>query len=335
MAYRIKFTRVSGNSKTGPLPTTITSSDSCPTACPLQGNNGCYASYGMVGLHWRKTDKGEHVTDWQGLCDNIKALLKGQLWRMNVAGDLPHNNQLIDGVALQKLVTANKSKQGFTYTHHNMHLPHNRAVIETANSQGFTINLSANNLQHADELKALNIGPVVTIVPADYPKTGITPDGHAVVTCPATYREDVTCATCATCGICAVTTRRAIIAFPVHGSGKKKAHKVEDYEYLEKYPDSKITTETNVGACHMAWDNYEGRSCDWRYCIKEVIPAEPVENPVEKLYTVKQVLDAMREYNGYTSPVSTTTLEGVQRLLDLKADPEYSTYLRLKEKFKE
>ena len=224
----IKFTRVSGNSKTGPIPTTMSASETCPTACPLQGNNGCYASYGMVGLHWRKTDKGEHVTDWQGLCLQVKALPKGQLWRHNVAGDLPHNAQAIDFVLLSELVHANKGKKGFTYTHHQMDAStevgaYNQQKVKQANKAGFTINLSANNLGHADALKALDCGPVVAIVPADYPKTGTTPAGHAVVTCPATYRDDVTCASC---GICAVATRKAIIAFPVHGSGKNKAHKV-------------------------------------------------------------------------------------------------------------
>lgn len=219
----IKFTRVSSNSKTGPIPVTMTSSDSCPTACPLQGNNGCYASYGMVGLHWRKTDKGEHVTDWKGLCDNVKALPKGQLWRMNVAGDLPHDDQAIDAFKVHHLVSANRGKKGFTYTHHDMRVQDNINVVQYANMQGFTVNLSANNLEHADELKALNCGPVVTIVPADYPKSGITPAGHSVVLCPATYRDDIQCSNC---GICAVSDRKAIIAFPVHGSGKNKAHKV-------------------------------------------------------------------------------------------------------------
>lgn len=215
----IKFTRVSSNRKTGPIPTTITSSDSCPIICPLQ-NNGCYAGLGMVGMHWRKTDKGENVTDWQGLCNQIKALPKGQLWRHNVAGDLPHNQEIIDSDKMQKLIDSNKGRAGFTYTHHNMQESFNQSIVAYANKNGFTINLSANNLEHADKLKALDCGPVVTIVPEDYPKKGTTPAGHSVVTCPATYRDDVTCATC---GICAVPTRKAIIAFPVHGSGKKKA----------------------------------------------------------------------------------------------------------------
>ena len=219
----IKFTRVSSNSKTGPIPVTMSSSDSCPTICPLKGNNGCYASNGMVGFHWCKTDKGEHTTDWQGLCDNVKALPKGQLWRHNVAGDLPHNDQLIDMVLLGVLMKANNGKKGFTYTHHDMKIIDNHYAVRIANKAGFTVNLSANNLAHADELKSLDCGPVVTIVPADYPKSGTTPMGHIVVLCPATYRDDVQCSNC---GICAVADRKAIIAFPVHGSGKNKAHKV-------------------------------------------------------------------------------------------------------------
>lgn len=140
-----------------------------------------------------------------------------------MAGDLPHNNQLIDAHKVHHLVSANRGKKGFTYTHHDMNINGNSQAVRASNNAGFTINLSANNLEHADTLKALDCGPVVTIVPEDYPKTGTTPAGHAVVTCPATYQNDVTCASC---GICAVATRKAIIAFPVHGSGKKKAHKV-------------------------------------------------------------------------------------------------------------
>jgi hypothetical protein len=182
----------------------------------------------MVGLHWRKTDKGESVTDWGGLCDNVKVLPKGQLWRHNVAGDLPHNNQIISYILLSALVKANTGKKGFTYTHHNVNSDtaigrFNQAKIKQANINGFTINLSANNLQHADELKALNVGPVVTLMPEDAPKVSTTPAGHTVIICPATYRDDIQCVTC---GICAEPRRKTIIGFPVHGAGKKKAHKV-------------------------------------------------------------------------------------------------------------
>lgn len=39
-------------------------------------------------------------------------------------------------------------------------------------------------------------------------------------TCPATYRDDVTCATC---GLCASTTRKVIVGFPAHGAAKRAA----------------------------------------------------------------------------------------------------------------
>lgn len=221
----VKFTRISSNSKTGPIPTSMSTSNTCPDSCGLK-DNGCYAKYGMVGMHWRKTDNGENVNSWAEFCDKVKALPKGQLWRHNVAGDLPfeqsENRQLIDSTMIEFLVQANKGKQGFTYTHHDMSVAFNRFIVAYANAQGFTINLSADTLAQVDELKALNVGPVVCIMPMDAQKVSQTPQGNTVILCPATYKDSVNCANC---GICA-TQRKAIIGFPVHGSGKNKAQKV-------------------------------------------------------------------------------------------------------------
>lgn len=222
----VKFTRISSNSKTGPIPTSMSTSNTCPSNCGLK-KNGCYAEFGMVGMHWRKTDKGENSPlSWDEFCAEVKALPKGQLWRHNVAGDLPMfmagGYEVIDKNALIKLVDSNKGKQGFTYTHHDVSITFNKALIRFANQNGFTINLSADNLQQADELKALNVGPVVCIMPMDAQKVSQTPQGNTVILCPATYKDSVNCANC---GICA-TQRKAIIGFPVHGSGKNKAQKV-------------------------------------------------------------------------------------------------------------
>jgi hypothetical protein len=133
----------------------------------------------------------------------------------------------IDVDALQALTKANTGRKGFTYTHHDMHdtsaRTWNREVIAIANINGFTINLSANDLDHADMLADLNVGPVVTIMPEGSPKVQHTAKGRTVVQCPATYNDDITCANC---GICQVATRRAIIGFPVHGVRKKAANTV-------------------------------------------------------------------------------------------------------------
>jgi hypothetical protein len=168
--------------------------------------------------------KGEKGKQWQEFCNDVASLPKGQLWRMNVAGDLPSiDAENIDAVALALLVKANNGKKGFTYTHYNPFKGGNYAAIKDANNQGFTINLSADNLTEADELKSLGIGPVVTILSSDAEKVTITPAGNQVVICPAVQNPSITCAVC---GVCAVSTRRTIIGFPVHGVSKKKAQKV-------------------------------------------------------------------------------------------------------------
>lgn len=219
--YKTSFNPKSGNAKTGPMPVTRTERKSCPSACPLK-DNGCYADLGPTGMHWRKVETSG-IT-WDSMLEKIKALPDGITWRHNEAGDLPHENQEIDSVSLYDLVQANQGKNGFTYTHHELIENNSNAyLVSYANNKGFTINLSANNLEHADKLKALKIGPVVTIVPLEHPKLSVTPNGHTVVVCPATYKDDVTCLSCK---LCAKVDRQTIVAFPVHGSRKAKAHKV-------------------------------------------------------------------------------------------------------------
>ena len=94
-----------------------------------------------------------------------------------------------------------------------------------ANAGGFTVNLSANTLAHADELAALAIGPVAVVLDATEGERAdaVTPAGRKVVTCPATYRDNVTCASCK---LCAVADRKVIVGFPAHGFRAKKARAV-------------------------------------------------------------------------------------------------------------
>lgn len=216
----------SRNKKVGPVPVSTTSSNSCPTDCPFKGN-GCYAALGPLALFWNKVDAGEAGTDWDTFCEQVADLPDGQFYRHNQAGDLPGDGVHIDIVAMSKLVTANKGKRGFTYTHYNPKRgPTNAAVIEAANRDGFTVNLSANNLEHADELADLDIGPVVVVLPADHAKRNTsTPGGRNVVTCPATYRSDVSCATCQ---LCQKRNRKSIVGFPAHGAAKRKASAIAE-----------------------------------------------------------------------------------------------------------
>jgi len=74
--------------------------------------------------------------------------------------------------------------------------------------------LSANDLADADALADANCGPVVVVVPSTTTKNTVTPAGRPVVICPATQRDDVSCATCQLCQ----RQRAAIVAFPAHGA---------------------------------------------------------------------------------------------------------------------
>ena len=114
---------------------------------------------------------------------------------MNQAGDLPGLGENIDAHALGQLTRANNGRKGFTYTHKHS-TESNREAIRSANTNGFTVNLSANTLAHADELAEINCGPVVVVLPSDQIANTTTPAGRKVVICPATVRDDITCATC-------------------------------------------------------------------------------------------------------------------------------------------
>jgi hypothetical protein len=143
------------------------------------------------------------------------------LWRHNQAGDLPQDGHgRIDGHLMGYLVAANIGKRGFTYTHHAPELGDNAAYIKGANDWGFTVNLSANTPAHADTLAALEIAPVVVVLPSTQTTNTTTPQGRSIVICPATTRDDVTCESCQ---LCARVDRKVIVGFPAHGSGAKKA----------------------------------------------------------------------------------------------------------------
>ena len=212
------LTPVSSNAKTGPIPVSTSHKETCPDACPLKAK-GCYAAGGPSHIHWRAVTEGKRGGDWEHFLLQVKAIRKGSLWRHNQAGDLPGNGDTVNVRQVMELAQANKGRRGFTYTHYDvLNNEVNRVNIEAANVAGFTVNLSGNNVQHADQLKAMNIAPVVTILPMDAPNTFTTPAGNKVVACPAEKSDKVNCANC---GLCQIADRQYIIGFRAHGVSKK------------------------------------------------------------------------------------------------------------------
>ena len=60
-------------------------------------------------------------------------------------------------------------------------------------------------------------GPVVVVLSSDATANAVTPAGRRVVVCPATQRDDVSCATCQLCQ----RQRDTIVGFPAHGTRKR------------------------------------------------------------------------------------------------------------------
>ena len=214
-ADKVRFTRISTNRKTGFIPVTTSEENTCPSSCPLKEKNICYAKKGSTRLIWKEVKKGKSErwnkpfnNDYDSLLKEIKKLPPGQLWRHNQAGDLAHNgnNESIDVDKLKQLVKANKGKNGFTYTHKTQ-LEENFKKIKYANDKGFTINLSANDLQHADELKKHNL-PIATIVGTKPVKE--TPQGHKIKMCPNQVNKAITCELCL---MCSKSKRDYIVGF--------------------------------------------------------------------------------------------------------------------------
>lgn len=230
----VHLTLSSSNIKTGPIPVTTSGRSTCPDACPLKkanGGKGCYGEGGPLSWHWSAVDRADRGTTFDGLCEKIAALPTGQIWRHNQVGDLPGDNNTVNGALLGKLARANRGRRGFTYTHKPVldeqsgPVASNRRAIAAANREGFVVNLSANGLSHADKLAALNIGPVVTILPQGIEDNTQTPQGRRVVVCPAQKRDEVTCSTCR---LCSRGDRSVIVGFIPHGASKKHVGKMAE-----------------------------------------------------------------------------------------------------------
>lgn len=239
----VALTKKSRNKKTGPIPVSTSGKETCPSVCTLK-DSGCYADGGPMAIFWQKVTEKKAGLAYDTFLADVTALPDDQLWRHNQAGDLqpdPDNVDEINLAALCNLTKANTGKRGFTYTHFDiLNNTSNRKAIAQANSQGFTVNLSGNDFDHADLLAETKAGPVVSIAPIAYGRksekkiwTETLPEykarlqnlpsetkaGQKIRPCPATYLDT----NCLDCGLCQKQNRKALVVFPAHGLRKKKA----------------------------------------------------------------------------------------------------------------
>ena len=226
---KFQFVAKSSNAKVGAIPVTNSPRATCPSNCQLSGKGGCYAEANFhTRLNWDKLDRGERGLEWSDFIDKIRSLPKGQLWRHNVSGDLPNisDNELSE-CAVSELVSANQGKRGFTYTHYPMTRT-NKRIVKTANTSGFTINVSTETLNDAVKYHRQGV-PTVTLLTEDAPKA-LKYKGVDIVACPATYRET----NCKDCKLCSIAKRDFVVGFPVHGTKKKQAAKLLDQSIIAR-----------------------------------------------------------------------------------------------------
>lgn len=220
---QVALTKVSSNAKTGPIPTTTSERSSCWNGCPFY-DKGCYAKSGPQNLHWMKVSEGVRGMSWDAFCKAILDIQRGQIWRHNVSGDLPHNGLGdIEADKVTQLVNANKGRRGYTYTHHPLN-EGNINVIRECNANGFTVNASTESVEVADKVMTEHGIPAVAVINSEESRRFFnTESGRKVIVCPATIHDNVTCATC---GLCQKADREFVIAFPAHGTAKKTVNSI-------------------------------------------------------------------------------------------------------------
>lgn len=209
---RVLWVPRSLNQKLGGIPASWSERGTCPPSCGLY-EAGCYALYGKLGFHWKNVPRDG--LPWNEFLEKVRGLPAGQVWRHNVAGDLQGDGQRLHIDRLMELVRANEGRRGFTFTHKIG--PIGNLQFSIANEEGFTINLSADTLEIADEYASLGVAPVSVLLPHDAPIRLKTPAGRRVTVCPAETEG----LTCRECELCTIPDRKTIIGFRAHGNYRK------------------------------------------------------------------------------------------------------------------
>jgi hypothetical protein len=219
-----QFVANSHNKKTGAMPVTSTSSNSCPVTCGLY--NDCYGKSSYTRLQWDKLDK--KGIDFNQLMNLINSLRKNSPIRFNVVGDLTNNNGIIDSNKLIKLANTvkNRALNMILYTHLELSYL-NVAAFKLAFLKGLHINISCETIDKAKQ--ALNYGlNSVIVLPMGSINKVLKIDDFIIVRCPNEYNAKIQCVNCMLCSKDRVQ-KRVVIAFTAHSTTKKRlSEKLKD-----------------------------------------------------------------------------------------------------------
>lgn len=210
---RVFFSRASSSRKTGAIPVSMTSANTCPPSCGYY-DRGCYAETHGLAVTWRRLSNDNEGMNWAQFLSLVRTLPDGQLWKHNEAGDLPGYGDELDLDMVVGLARAAQHTRGFTMSH-----KHDFTVLRMVNAYGgLVVNVSADNLEQADELWGEGL-PLTVVLPHDaYHKNVRTRKGRTVVVCPAQRFDHISCATCQ---LCAEGKRKSIVGFLAMGDQRK------------------------------------------------------------------------------------------------------------------
>lgn len=240
-----------GNRQTKLL-TVKASRDSCPP-CALMDE--CYPAQGYQGYHWDKVEENGMALD--ELDKGLRYLLNpNEDWRYADAGDMPPVRDNRNRIDVDKAYVILKHGRPFLYSHYPVSRYRPKAVKTSAmqrlmwksltaddckwNRDGIrflmdstqaVINLSADNLRHADILADLKLAPVVVVLPKGTRQQLYTPKGRLVVVCPSKLQGlgKFTCRQCGGMGerpLCSRRERVEIWGFPAHGVKWKEVNQI-------------------------------------------------------------------------------------------------------------
>ena len=226
-SHRASLSFPSDNGKTGPIAVSSTSRRTCPSSCPLAGDQGCYAESGFhTRLHWDRLSRGESGLPAAAFIKQVLALPAGILFRHCVAGDQwpdAADPLRIDQALLLQLARATRHlRAAWSFTHFPMG-PENQAAVRQAAAKGLVVNASTESRSVAAALVRQGL-PAVCVVPPDAPAV-FHHEGVRFVACPASRRgKGGRKIQCISCGgrfglpLCAQADRQFVITFPAHGS---------------------------------------------------------------------------------------------------------------------
>lgn len=209
----------SGTSKTGRMPVTYRTSDSCPTTCPflpksLGGNGGCYGTGRIFGI----AAKYVATLSVDAALAKLKRMPKGsRFMRDRVVGDLVTPAGEFDMPYVKVIAhvanTAGLKVYGYTHAWPIM----TAADVADVAESGYVLNASCET--ESDVKRAVSLG-MPTVLAGDSWIDGEMIGGRRIVTCPAQTRDDVNCASC---GLCAKPDRACTVRFLLHGPKNQAA----------------------------------------------------------------------------------------------------------------